>query len=170
MVTVTAGAADLGLSQILAVCLTGTDAQCLDAIAVRLGQLPELSDDLVDLYAQVAEEAPNALIVVTSYPNLFEIVPGDPDAALKTAVNAATAKLNLTIQEAVAAAEDSDINIIYVDVNAAFVGHRIGSPYPYINASGPDAFHPNAAGYQAYAAAILAVLPAEWFDEHKQSA
>jgi|SRR5215211_2244655 len=176
LVTITAGAANLGLSQILAICLNQPPEVCFDAINLRLGQLPELGDDLADLYAQVAEEAPNALIVVTGYPNLFEIIPGDPDATLKAAINAATVELNRTIAGAVAAAEASGINIVYVDVNTSdvntptFVGHGIGSPVPYINAIGPDAFHPNAAGYETYAAAISAVLPAEWLDEQEQSA
>jgi lysophospholipase L1-like esterase len=45
-----------------------------------------------------------------------------------------------------------------VDVTAAFAGHGIGSPDPWINATGPDAFHPTAAGYTAYTAAIRAAL------------
>jgi lysophospholipase L1-like esterase len=168
LVTITAGAADLGLSQILAVCLTGTDEQCRTEVLNAVMELPAVGVSLAGLYAQVAEEAPNARIVVTGYPNLFTIVEGDPDADLKAAVNVATAKLNLTIQRAVLAAKG--INIEYVDVTGAFTEHGIGSLDPYINDRGPDAFHPNAAGYQAYAAAILAVLPAEWLDEQKQSA
>jgi lysophospholipase L1-like esterase len=170
LVTITAGAADLGLSQILATCLNEPLEVCLTAIAAARGDLAALGGSLADLYAQVAQESPNAKIVVTGYPILFTIVEGDPDAALKTAVNEATALLNLTIRQAVLVAKARGINIKYVDVTEAFTGHGIGSPDPYINASGPDAFHPNAAGYQVYAAAISAVLPAEWLDEQEQSA
>ena len=34
--------------------------------------LPKLRSDLTDLYAEVAEAAPKARIVVTGYPHLFE--------------------------------------------------------------------------------------------------
>ena len=44
-------------------------------------------------------------------------------------------------------------------MTTAFAGHGIGSPVPYINATGPDAFHPNDAGYAAYAAALSSALP-----------
>ena len=39
----------------------------------------------------MADAAPNALIVVTGYPHLFETAPGDPTAALKNQINDATA-------------------------------------------------------------------------------
>jgi hypothetical protein len=54
--------------------------------------------------------------------------------------------------------QDPDVNIVYVDVTAQFAQHGIGSPVPFINATGPDAFHPNAAGYRAYADAIFDAL------------
>jgi lysophospholipase L1-like esterase len=58
----------------------------------------------------------------------------------------------------------TDVNIINVDVTEQFSGHGIGSREPFINAAGADAFHPNAAGYLAYAAAISAALPSAWVD------
>ena len=117
-----------------------------------------LGGRLTNLYAQVADAAPNALIVVTGYPYLFEIVPGDPAATLKAQVNNAIMGLNLTIQQAVAAAQAADVNIVYVDVTEAFAKHGIGSEEPFINAEGPDAYHPNAAGYRAYTKAIFTAI------------
>ena len=103
-------------------------------------------------------QAPNALIVVTGYPYLFEIVPGDPAAAIKAQINNASHALNATIQQAVAAAQAAGINIVYVDVTEEFARHGIGSEEPFINAEGPDAYHPNAAGYRAYTKAIFAAI------------
>ena len=57
------------------------------------------------------------------------------------------------------------VNIVYVDVTAAFAGHGIGGTgVPFINppGTGIEAFHPTAAGYVAYAAAISAALPSSW--------
>jgi lysophospholipase L1-like esterase len=103
--------------------------------------------------------------VVTGYPRLFEPAPSAPNAA-----NESTDALNKTIRQAVAAAQDADLNIHYVDVTAEFAGHGIGSMDRFINAPVLDAdvpFHPNANGYIAYADAISARLPGAWVDKQR---
>ena len=172
LVTLTVGAADLGLSTVLTACtaVPPTPVECQAAIANAQSQLPTLAGNLVRLYTQVAISAPNALIVVTGYPYLFEPpVEGDPNAAIITAINNAITALNATIQQAVLAAQTAGINIIYVDVTDEFAGHGIGSTEPFIHATGPDAYHPNAAGYRAYAKAIFTAIKSVWKDE-KQAA
>jgi lysophospholipase L1-like esterase len=175
LVTLTVGGADLELSAVLTACTTGTQFDCLAAIDAASGGLMQLGDDLTDLYAEVADAAPRALIVVTGYPHLFapEAAPFDP--VLVDAINSAIDALNTTIEQAVEdadAADTTDDNIIYVDVIRAFGKHGIGGELPpFINPPGTaDAFHPTAAGYVAYANAILAVLPEAWVDEQAQSA
>ncbi len=184
LVTLTVGAANLGLSQLLADCTAGIP-DCQTDIASAVAQLSascgggseELFNRLSDLYAQVADASPNALIVVTGYPFLFALVQGDPNLALKTEINNATAALNCTIQKAVSEAKAAGINIVYVDVTNAFgEEHRIGgSGVPFINPPPPagtatEAFHPTVAGYEAYAAAISAVLPSSWAANQEQVA
>jgi lysophospholipase L1-like esterase len=167
LVTLTVGAANLDLSTLLAVCSDPTQTlACLRAIQnVRDVLLPMLGNNLPDLYAEVAEAAPKARIVVTGYPHLFE-----PVNDLFRAINAAIDQLNDTIEQAVSDANETDINIHYVDVTDAFAGHGIGAvpPVPlFINP--PDvpveAFHPTPAGYQAYADAISAALPGGWLKQ-----
>jgi lysophospholipase L1-like esterase len=170
LVTLTVGAADLDLSGVLAACTAVPPVGCEDAINVALGQLALLGGSLSNLYALVADAAPNALIVVTGYPLLFEIVPEDPTAAIKVQINNAITLLNSTIQQAVAAAEAAGVNIVYVDVTAEFAGHGIGSKKPFINSDGADAYHPNAAGYRAYAKAIFAAIRSALLDDNKQVA
>jgi lysophospholipase L1-like esterase len=79
LVTLTVGAADLDLSGVLAACTAVPPVGCQDAINVALGQLALLGGSLSNLYALVADAAPNALIVVTGYPYLFEICPRGSD-------------------------------------------------------------------------------------------
>jgi lysophospholipase L1-like esterase len=174
LVTLTVGAADLHLSDVLAVCTTRPEAECLLAISnVRNNLLPTLRSNLTDLYLKVADAAPRARIVVTGYPRLLEpTAPFPPfSPALITAINGATDALNSTIEDAVSVANDADVNIHYVDVTAAFARHGIAVPAPetpFINplsAGLPDAFHPTAAGHQAYADAISAALPGGWLKQ-----
>ena len=181
LVTLTVGAADLGLSQVLAACTAVPPTGCqteinraLALLAVPPGGESVLGGRLTDLYAEVADAAPNALIVVTGYPLLFELVQGDPNFDLKAQINSATAALNLTIKTAVESAQKSGVNIVYVDVTEQFEGHGIGSSDdPFINAPGQipsqEDFHPNAAGYRAYAKAISAAIR-DALDRQKQLA
>ncbi|HET9779461.1 MAG TPA: SGNH/GDSL hydrolase family protein [Propionibacteriaceae bacterium] len=172
LVTLTVGATELNVSAVATACLTGTLEACQREIArvqLLLGVCPEDPEDpsaldspLTDLYAQLVNAAPNALVVVTGYPQLFELIP--PNEDIKTAINDATTALNCVIERAVTATEKATgADIVYVDVTSRFMGHGIGSPVSFINATGLDAFHPNAAGYLfGYTAAISAELPPAW--------
>jgi lysophospholipase L1-like esterase len=174
LVTLTVGAANLGLAVVLAACFPTPTQECEGAIQNVLDTLrsPAFRSDLTDLFAEVADEAPRARIVVTGYPHLVEpTAPFPPN--LIAALNFATDQLNLTIEAAVADADPDPTRprIFYVDVVVAFTGHGIGGtmPPPFINAPpSPEAFHPTAAGYVAYRDAISVVLPAEWLDKPKQ--
>jgi lysophospholipase L1-like esterase len=175
LVTLTVGAANLGLSVVLAACSNpNTPVECQRQINRALALLRDCPEDknslvldcsLAPLYAQVAREARGARIVVTGYPLLFDSpASGDPRAA----INQATTRLNSLIERAVTATQATYANITYVDVTKEFAGHGIGCTTPctlFINAAGQEAFHPTPAGYQAYADAISAVLPAGWLDK-----
>jgi hypothetical protein len=119
LVTLTVGAADLGLSRVLAACTAAPPTECqteinraLALLVVPPGGESVLRGRLTGLYAEVEDAAPKALIVATGYPLLFELVQGDPNLALKTQINNATAALNLTIKTAVESARSTGINIV----------------------------------------------------------
>ena len=186
LVTLTVGAANLGLSVVLDACTVGTPQQCQDAISnaqgvlgdCREGDSSELDGPLTGLYGDVADEARGARIVVTGYPLLFEPRPTDP---IITAINEATIDLNCVIERAVAATQATYANIHYVDVTKEFAGHGIVDPRsctasafihsllicdpPPPRPGNTEAFHPTAAGYSAYAEAIKTKLPNGWLDK-----
>jgi lysophospholipase L1-like esterase len=187
LVTLTVGGADLNFRDVLTTCSLPVPTDCPDAVNDALLLLPDLKSNLTNLYTEIAAAAPEARIVVTGYPLLFE--PGDrsefdPELVINP-VNAAGADLNETIEAAVAAANE-DGNIDYVDVTEEFARHGvlkritnqdsnafIHSPLIIIEGKlqpDPAAYHPNDNGYHAYADAISAALPRGWLNEQGPSA
>lgn len=187
LVTLTVGGNDLGFVGLAGPCLSGglDTTECLAAIykAVADDRLSDLDRNLRDLFTQVAGAAPDARIVVTGYPILFESAAGasgDFNPEIINAFNEATALLNETIERSVAAANDADLDIYYVDVTDEFARHGIVSlitdtdtndPIAFIHSVytdvvggtlDPARFHPNDKGYSAYADAISAALPRGW--------
>ncbi len=168
LVTLTVGGNDLHVAAVAAACVNGPSPACEAAIEQAVALLtPQpgggsvLGTRLAIAYGMIAQAAPNARILVTGYPYLFETpAPEDPNAATIVAINQATAALNTTIEAAVASVRTPDVDIAYVDVTTRFAGHGLGSTTPFINGDGPDAFHPTARGYRAYTAALKAALRA----------
>jgi lysophospholipase L1-like esterase len=187
LVTLTVGAANLGLSAVATACISGTPLECQQAIRQAQALLRDCPEDknsldcsLTPLFAQVAREARGARIVVTGYPLLFES-PTDPNDP-RAAINRATTRLNSLIERAVTATQATYANIYYVDVTKEFETHGIVDPRSCTDDASdfihrlsllptcdprpdPEAFHPTANGYKAYADAISAALPAGWLDK-----
>jgi lysophospholipase L1-like esterase len=161
LVTLTVGANDLGVASVAAACTAVPPTNCQAAVANALSQLTPLAGSLANLYPAVATAAPRALILVTGYPYLFETPTPciSPTDSIVCQIRYATTLLNQTIEDTVEAAKIAGVNIEYVDVTAAFAGHGIyGDQDLFINDSGPDAYHPNGKGYEAYASALSAAL------------
>jgi lysophospholipase L1-like esterase len=195
LVTLTIGGADLNFRAVLTTCTVDKDA-CKTAIDNAVTpNLEKLGDNLTSLYAQIADAAPEARIVVTGYPLLFRDVEDPEGFSLEPVinpVNKAGAALNETIEQAVAAANE-DGNIDYVDVTEEFQEHGvllrvnntsathpadlsafIHSPFIICDPTtdleckdpgDPAAYHPTDDGYDAYADAISAALPRGWLNK-----
>ena len=150
--TLTVGANDLGLDAVTAACLGGPVELCLAAIAAAQANLGPLSVSLSQTLTAIREAAPNATVIVTGYPLLINA----PTDEIQALVNAGIVALNDVIEATVLSA---GAGFVYVDVEADFAGHGLGSADAWIVAPpASDAFHPNPAGYAAYADAILEVL------------
>ncbi len=164
LVTVTVGGNDLNTGGIALACSPDpSTAQCQSLLDQAQGLLAsgELARRLGVTFAAIAADAPHARLLVTGYPILFEPpAPGNPAFVLISTINAATAALNSTIAAVVGNFAAAGVHIQFVDVVAAFAGHGVGSVAPWVNASGPDALHPNPAGYRAYARALRKALSA----------
>ncbi|MET3921999.1 SGNH/GDSL hydrolase family protein [Arthrobacter sp. UYEF20] len=165
LVTITAGGNNLGFGDIVTNCGSADPAfaaACAQASATATALLVsgQLAGDVAAMIQSVQAAAPNAKIVVTGYPYLFDPLNLDPADPMTPFIYRATALadgLNRSIALAAGATDTEDNQVQYVDVRAAFAGHGINSERPWINGAipgSPDSFHPNAKGYQAYYTAL----------------
>lgn len=166
-VTVTVGGNDLGVTDIANSCTiaasTGAPAdvlQCqtlIDSAIAKLGSLAyqkSFNDQVAAIVAAIRAKSPDAMIVFTGYPLLFDPM----SSPLAYQIDQGIVGLNTLIQTT-ALANGAQ----FVDVVPAFYGHWIGSNNPWINGpeAGSAAFHPNAAGYAyGYAPVVGAALAA----------
>lgn len=174
LVSITAGANDLGFAQIIGICATLSPTDCRNAVTAATSEasLGALTLALAETYQAIQAAAPHATIVVLGYPPLFNTT--DPTIPLpipltsQELINLGTLAINGAIKDAVnLASENYGTNVVYVDVTDRFAGHEINSGDPWIffaasvDSTGtvqldPRSFHPNKAGHRAYASALLA--------------
>ncbi|WP_171013178.1 SGNH/GDSL hydrolase family protein [Microbacterium sp. 2FI] len=161
-VTVTVGGNDVGFADVMQNCFVLPSSSCRSEIdaGAALAQSEGFRANLAGVITAVKLRAPNATVMVTGYPRLFWLNASgvNPKYAWADEVNLETSALNDVIEQ-VATANGAT----FVDVEPAFAGRGIGSSSPWINdwrwLSSTNSFHPNAAGYVAYAAAIRSALP-----------
>ncbi|HSO90911.1 MAG TPA: SGNH/GDSL hydrolase family protein [Arthrobacter sp.] len=169
LVTITAGGNNLKVGDIFTKCgaamvnptptAVGLCDEASAAAAEKLGS-GELAGDVAAMIQSVKAAAPNARIVVTGYPYLYDPVPfnaADPMSVFIYKAKLLADGLNGSIAGAAMATGAQ-----YVDVRAAFAGHGINSKddpwinFDPLNLGSPDNFHPNDEGYEAYYASMSA--------------
>lgn len=166
LVTITAGGNNLHVDDLFKYCGAAIfDANatplCDAATTFATGEIAsgKLAGDVASLIQSVRAAAPNAKIVVTGYPYLYDPVAPAPNDPFAPFIDKATLLVNNLNGSIAAAAQDPRVQ--YVDVRDAFLGHGINSADPWINLNladltSPDNFHPNAEGYAAYFAKLSA--------------
>jgi len=154
-VTITVGGNDVGFAPVLTECAKpgwwgDCDGAIDEALQIATQQLP---GRLGSLFDQIRSRSPQAVVVVSGYPQLFN---GEDCHALTFfsgsemgRLNSAATQLNSVIrQQAVAA------GFRYVDAVPTFEGHAVCDDAEWVNnLSVPvdESFHPNVAGHRGYA-------------------
>jgi lysophospholipase L1-like esterase len=177
LVTLTIGGNDLGFSDILKACVTGSTTDCVakDASAIRAAHEMKSKGVLVNVYRDIKTRAPGARIMVLGYPRFF------PTDSTNLECSGITSSVHLNSQEMnwlnsrVSVANDLIQSAVkesgvaeYVDVYNAFNGREICSSsntnnwdmnglitqpvrqWPPLDSS-QESFHPNPAGHKAEA-------------------
>ncbi|MCU1434164.1 MAG: secreted hydrolase [Pseudarthrobacter sp.] len=171
MVSITAGANDIGFSGILFTC--AAQPQNCQAALPSEANLLTLRQALAATYGQLHMRAPDAKVAALGYPHLFDAtrpVEGlNIDPAILAAMNVATDQLNETIRLAADdAAKALKADIVFIDVTKRFLGHEANSIEPWLyydktSPFDPRSFHPTATGHaEGYAPALVsAAKPAQ---------
>jgi len=154
LVTLSIGGNDIGWGAVVGACVAGSDAQCTGALQVTTAAIDNVLPDLLRAtYSQIRAAAPDAHVVVTGYPRLFSPEYGAYYAASpaeQEAMNDGADLLNAVIAEVA-----GEYGFQFVDVTQRFIDHGVNAPEPWIlGLTDAARFHPNLAGYQAYAAAL----------------
>ena len=187
LVTITEGVNDLPWISVLGACSNLGSLDLCQTVLGGIGQIgPGIAGGVAQTLAVVRQAAPNAIIVVTGYPELFgsftgtcsvgAAAPGTPMKFAQpqsVALNMAVGGLNDAVQGGIALYQQAfaaqsggftDPRVVWVDVTDTFDGHGLcdsGDRWISGLISGEPrdrGFHPNAAGQQAYAATIAAAI------------
>ncbi len=151
LVTVNVGGNDESLSVDWFSCyqLAASDPQgspCADSKAtpgggdVLLDKIPQIKDNLAAVLDEVKDDAPNATVVVVTYPRVF---PNSGTCKLAKAFTYAVgdrAYINTTLETLSDAMIDAakDAGVKWVDLYAASRGHDICSQEPWVNGDSQD--------------------------------
>lgn len=157
-VTLTVGGNDAGFTQVLISAAEPSWMSDSEAVIAKARAFirTELPGRLDRLYAEVRRRAPSAVVIVTTYPRLFngtdcEVATFFSDTEM-TELNQGADELASVI---VAAAGRAGFAV--ADVRAEFVHHAVCDPVEWVRGvSWPieESFHPNAQGAQAYADSV----------------
>lgn len=157
-VSISVGGNDIGFAPVISECMKpswwGNCTSAVDGARARIANV--LPARLRTVYSAVRAKAPNAQVIVTGYPRLFNgrdcSVTTFFSLSEMTRLNAAADALNATLRREAEAA-----GFQFIDPTQSFLGHAVcGNPEWIHNASmtASESFHPKAAGHRAYASLV----------------
>ncbi len=150
LISITAGGNDVGFTNIMTTCVLQGTSACVAAVnsaeAVATGKLPGL---LSSAYNAIATRAPNAKVVVLSYPLFYQLHTFFCIGLSETSRAKIDEGINL-VDGITAAAVVGRRGFVFADVRSAFVGHQLCSGSKWLHsldlADLPESYHPTAAG------------------------
>lgn len=170
LVTLTIGGNDVNFAGILADCVTRVvPGSCGADFPDLANQIQAMRTTLADTYGAIHANAPNARIVVLTYPEIFDPKTPDPSTCWVAAdsvswINQNWTAFNTVIKQAASDIANTGVQISVVDETQAFAGgHQLcDSPDPWVNGvvltHQEYSFHPNAEGHGQEAADLKKYL------------
>ena len=151
LVSVTIGGNDVGFSNVMITCVLGSTSDCVNAVnqaeAEARSQLPGA---LNTLFGDISARAPNATVVVTGYPEFYDLSKSSGCIGLsttdRTALDGGADVLDSVIQAATA----GHAGFAYAEIRPAFSGHEICDSSSWLHSVDwlnlGDSYHPTASG------------------------
>ena len=149
LISITIGGNDAGFAPTVLTCLTSSDATCTAKVnAGKTYVANTLPGKLDAAYGAIKTKAPNAKVVVLSYPNIFDTsaVFCEMSVTKRKALNSGAQALDDMIKSRATAA-----GFTWSDVRDEFAGHGVCGSRPYLNGltiiPPQNSYHPNSSGY-----------------------
>lgn len=163
LVTISLGGNDAGFVPVLLECvkpawMSRSDEVVDEALALARAELPSR---LRTVHEAVRTAAPDARVVVTGYPHLFNGVSDCHPLTFVTVAEMRRLAEAADLLHGIVAAAAHEAGAEVVDVRERFAGHLVCDSPEWLNGlSWPleESYHPNLAGHVAYAGAVLDAL------------
>ncbi|MER7835947.1 SGNH/GDSL hydrolase family protein [Streptomyces sp. NPDC096040] len=148
LVSITIGGNDAGFADVMTTCVTSSDSTCLSRINTAKTYVDStLPGKLDNVYNAISSKAPNARVVVLSYPRFYKL--GTTCLGLsetkRSAINNAADYIDAAIAKRAA-----DHGFVFGDVRSTFTGHEICSGSSWLHSVNwldiGESYHPTAAG------------------------
>jgi lysophospholipase L1-like esterase len=151
LVSVTIGGNDVGFSNVMITCVLGSDSDCVNAINKAENQArTQLPGSLNTLFNDISARSPSARVVVTGYPEFYDLARSSGCIGLsttkRTALDGGADVLDSVIQAATAGRS----GWAYAEIRGAFAGHEICDSSSWLHSVDwfnlGDSYHPTASG------------------------
>lgn len=171
LVTLTVGANDIGLGEVLTSCLAESRARpdgggCRTALVhdghdVLADRIAELGPKLAHVLAQIRGRAPGATVLVVGYPRVLPTLAGGCDEIPFGRADVDYLNASLTALNAMLEQRADEAGVRFVDTSSSSAAHDICRPpdLRWIEGSAPTSaaapFHPNEQGMENVARQVL---------------
>lgn len=150
LVSITVGGNDVGFTSVMETCVLESTSACVSAIDTAENKMStQLPGELNSVLSGIAADAPDARVVVTGYPQLYDLSKSSGCIGLSTTdrtdLNQAADDLDGQIQAAAGRYGDT-----FADVRSEFSGHEICDSSSWLHSVDwldlGASYHPTAAG------------------------
>jgi lysophospholipase L1-like esterase len=149
LISITIGGNDAGFAPTVITCLTSSESACAAKVASGKTYVANTLPGKLDAtYQAIRAKAPDARVVVLSYPLIFDTASVICEMSInkRKALNSGAVALDEMIKSRAEAA-----GFVYSEVRDEFTGHGVCSSRPWLNGltviPPQNSYHPNAAGY-----------------------
>jgi lysophospholipase L1-like esterase len=151
LVSVTIGGNDVGFENVMITCVLGSDSACVNAINQAESQArTQLPGSLNTLFNDISARSPGARVVVTGYPEFYDLARSSGCIGLSTTKRTALDGGADVLDSVIQAATAGHAGFIYAEVRSAFTRHEICDSSSWLHSVDwlnlGDSYHPTASG------------------------